>query len=206
MGRVLLLVLLWALQLTIVLLLVGAPWIEHSIRVEGAWVAEEFGESNAQGLEQRAEGRFRTWFVSRHWVEQSYRRLLPDPTVPKLGMEGLAPWFFAWLKSRITAGWWLVYGALFRLAILQAWQVYLAVTWMACAVDGLVSRAVKKRTHGYSSGDRYTIARGVLLLLFAAVPIYLFLPVPVAPLAIPIWGGACAVAIVVLTSHAQQKI
>src|SRR5579884_1553815 len=115
MGRVAILLVVWAIELTIALLLIQAQWIEHAMGVERHWVAMQYGESRAQELELRAAGKFQRWCVDSGWMSGSYHRLLPDPTVPQRGMEGLAPGFFVWLRHRIDASWWIVYEAVFRL-------------------------------------------------------------------------------------------
>lgn len=200
-----LLFLLWAIQLTVVLLLIQAPWIEHAMTVERGWIVEEFGLEKTGRMEDQAMDRFRHWCIDSGWVKESYVRLLPDRKASQSGMEGLAPGFFAWMKKRIDAAWWIVYEAIFRVVLLQTWQLYLGALGVAAMVDGLVSRAIKRREHGYSSSDRFALARRGILVLFVALLVYLFLPVPISPLAIPIWAGLCSLALGLLAAHTQQR-
>jgi hypothetical protein len=206
MARVLLLLCLWALQACLIGLLVDAEWVERQLDAERALVQAQFGTQRSALVTERARNTYRDWFVANGVVQAGYARLLPDPSIPARGMLGLAPWFFRWLEHRLDAFWWLVFEALCRVQLLRAWAAHLTVLAVAACIDGLVRRQIHRVDHGYASGDRYLIARRVLLVFAIAPAIYLSMPIAIAPLAVPLWGALVALGLSQLTANTQHRV
>ena len=206
MPRVLLLLCLWALQACLIGLLVDAEWVERQLDAERSLVQTQFGAARSALVTERARNAYRDWFVSNGIVQASYARLLPDPSIPARRMLGLAPWFFRWLEHRLNAFWWLVFEALCRLQLIRAWAAPITVLALAACIDGLVRRQIHRVDHGFASGDRYLIARRVLLVLAIAPAIYLSAPITIAPVAVPLWGALVALLLSQLTANTQHRL
>lgn len=200
------LIVLWMIQATLAILLVNAQWVEHQARAERLSIARQIGEVRYAELEARARGLYDRWFVATHVREQSYARLLPDPSRPNDGMEGLAPWFFEWLEHRLDAFWALTFQAVCRLQVFREWILIIGVTLIAATFDGIVQRRIKRMNHALASADKYVVARNVLLLTLLAPLLYLSAPLAVSPLVVPLWGASLSLALMLLASHAQHRI
>lgn len=206
MPRVLLIILVWALQASLVVLLVNAEWVQRELQTERTWVSRQFGVQEATLIDARARERYRSWFVATGIVQGSYSRLLPDATIPQHGMEGLAPWFFRWLEHRLVAFWWLMYQAVYRLQLIRCWCGCFTVLALAAVVDGLVRRQVARIGSGYASSDRYLMARRVIAALAIAPFIYFCVPVAVAPWLVPLWGILLSAGLAVFSANIQHRL
>lgn len=206
MTRAFVLLVLWLLQATLVVLLVNAEWVGDQARLEQASVAQQFGQSRYSQLDTRARAIYAAWFIETGIRAQSYARLLPDSSRPQHGMEGLAPWFFEWLKHRLDAFWWIVFQAICRVQVLREWLTLLLFIGGVSALDGLIQRQIKRSYNALASADRYLFARHSLLCLLFAPLLYLSLPIAITPYVVPIWGACLAITLTLLTSHAQHRI
>lgn len=204
LARVAVMALLWLLQAALIVLLFNAQWLQRQAQDERAAMAAHLGSTRYERLQQRAEGLYARLFVESGAVAGSYARLLPDRSQP--GNLDLAPWFFRWLARRLDAFWWLVNQGLYRALLLNEWGRYLVWVFAATCCDGLIRRKIKQAGHQSPSSDRYTLARRALLLLMLLPVVYLSLPVSVAPIFVPLWGGMLALTLALLTSHMQHQI
>lgn len=204
--KILITVVLWFLQTTLVVLLVNAEWLERQGLREQASAQAYLGPVLHERVRARAMSIYRDWLVDTRVVSTSYERLLPARGVEQYGMEGLAPWFFAWLEDRLDALWWLAFHAIYRVQTLWEWLPVIGSFVAVSAIDGIASRRIKRSSNGYASADRYALSRRVLFLLLFAPLLYLFLPISIAPVAIPVWGAALAVALAMFTANLQQQI
>lgn len=206
MVRVLTLTLLWLMQAGLVLILVNAEWLDREARSERVTVAEHLGIGRYAQLEARARVTYDKWFVATRVRDESYARLLPEPSRPKDGMENLAPWFFKWLKERLDVFWSLVFQAFCRVQLLREWGTWILVVTIAAICDGFVQRRIKAANHGLASADKYAVARNVVTLVMFAPFLYLSMPISVTPIAVPVWGAILAIALMLLTAHAQHRV
>lgn len=206
MIRALLVLLVWAVQATLICLLVTDGWVEREFSEERSLVASELGSQRANALAGRAERAYRRWFVDNGRVAGSYATVLPDHTVPQQGMENLAPWAFRWAGHRLDAFWWLAYQAVYRLFLLGVWFPYVAVASGAALIDGLVRRQIKRANSGYASGDRIAIARAGLLVLLLGPLFYLSLPIAVPPMMLPLGGAGLALLCSLYAANIQHRI
>lgn len=206
MARLLALLLLWLMQAGLVVLLVNAEWVSKQAQLEQTSVARQFGQSRYAHLERNARSIYDAWFIETGIQAQSYAQLLPDPVQPQNGMEGLAPWFFEWLKHRLNAFWWLVFQGICRVLVLREWLSLLLLVGAVAALDGLIQRQIKRSRHALASADRYLFARRALLCLLFAPFLYLSFPMAITPYVVPIWGAGLAIVVALLTTHAQHRI
>lgn len=206
MTRTFVLLLLWLMQAGLVVLLVNAEWVGEQVQREQASIARQFGQSRYSQLETRGRKIYEAWFIDTGIQARSYSQLLPDHTQSQHGMEGLAPWFFEWLKGRLNSFWWLVYQGICRVQVFREWLVMLSLIAGVAAVDGLIQRQIRRARHALASADRYLFARRALLCLLFAPFLYLTFPMAVTPYVVPIWGVCLAIVLTLLTTHAQHRI
>lgn len=198
--------LLWLVQAGIVLILVNADWLDHQTRSERMDTATHVGLARYADLEARARSTYDKWFVATRVRDASYARLLPDPEQPKEGMEDLAPWFFKWLKDRLDVFWSLVFQAFCRVQLIREWATWIGFVAVAAVGDGFVQRRIKAANHSLASADRYAVARNAVTLVIFAPFLYLSMPISITPLAVPVWGASFAIALMLLTAHAQHRV
>lgn len=206
MGRAILILLLWLVQACVVVALFSGEWIEGEMRSERALVQGQMGEAAELQLAVEAQARYQRWFVRPGAVAVGYERLLPDPSVPKRGMEGLAPWWFEWLEKRLDAFWWLIFQLVYRLHLLLHWVPIIALFVAGSMVEGFTRRAVKRSTFAYASADRHVLAKRSLVILGVFVLVYLLLPWKVNPLIVPLWGAALAATTALLIANTQHHV
>lgn len=206
MARVLVLLILLILQGALIVLLVNAAWVERQCAAEQARIEAYLGPARQERIERHALALYRSWVVDSGAVTRSYERLLPDRTAAQHGMEGLAPWFFAWLERRLDAFWWLVFQAIYRAQVVVEWLPYVGVLAAVSTADGMLQRQVRRASAGYASADRYTLARRALLILSFLPFAYLCLPLSIHPVVVPLWGVLLAVALAVFAANAQHEV
>lgn len=205
MARVLLLTVLWLLQAALIVLLANAEWVSSETAAERASIAAQFGDRRYGQVQSRASHWYEEWFVHSGAEAESYRRLLPVQDHPQHGMEGIAPWFFEWLRHRLDAFWSLMRQAIFRVQVLREWSLLIGLIALAAWVDGFVQRQIARSRHELASADRFLLARRVFLGLAFAPFLYLTLPLAVTPYVVPVWGLAFALTLMLLTAHAQHR-
>jgi len=200
------LLLIWIVQATVIVLLVNAEWVQQQSVVEKERIARDVGEQRSASMMRRAQALYEGWFTETGIRQQTYRRLLPDPSQPRSGVEGLAPWFFEWLKCRLDAFWALVFLGLCRAHLLLEWVPLLTASGAAAIIDGLVQRRIKRFNHALASADKYLMAKwGLTALLFVPL-VYLSSPIAVTPLVVPAWGACLSLTCMLLVANAQHRI
>jgi hypothetical protein len=206
MGRIVVLVLLWLIQAVFVVVLVNAEWIQNQLSRERELVKVYLGQGVEGILSDSTEQTYDGWFVRTGAVKACYEKLLPDPAIPKHGMENLAPWWFKWLEERLDAFWWVIYQSLYRSQLILHWLPLIAL-FVACAlIEGLAQRALKRSTFAYASADKHVFAKRGLVLLAMSPLMYFVLPFYVHPSVVPIWGAAVVFATTVLIANAQHHV
>jgi hypothetical protein len=206
MGRIVVLVLLWLIQAVFVVVLVNAEWIQDQLSRERQLVSVYLGQRVEGLLSDSTEQTYDGWFVRTGAVKAGYEKLLPDPAIPKHGMENLAPWWFSWLEERLDAFWWVIYQSLYRSQLILHWLPLIAF-FVACAlIEGLAQRALKRSTFAYASADKHVFAKRALVLLSMSPLMYFVLPFYVHPSVVPIWGAAVVFATTVLIANAQHHV
>jgi len=206
MGRIVVLVLLWLIQAVFVVVLVNAEWIQDQLSRERQLVSVYLGQRVEGLLADSTEQTYDGWFVRTGAVKAGYEKLLPDPAIPKHGMENLAPWWFSWLEERLDAFWWVIYQSLYRSQLILHWLPLIAF-FVACAlIEGLAQRALKRSTFAYASADKHVFAKRALVLLSMSPLMYFVLPFYVHPSVVPIWGAAVVFATTVLIANAQHHV
>lgn len=206
MGRIVLFAVLWLIQAVFVVVLVNAEWIQSQLSRERELVKVYLGQTIESVLSEGTEKNYDAWFVRTGAVKAGYEKLLPDPRIPKHGMENLAPWWFDWLEKRLDAFWWVIYQSLYRSQLILHWLPLIAF-FAACAlIEGLAQRALKRSTFAYASADKHVFAKRVLVLLLMSPLVYFVLPFYVHPSVVPIWGAAVVFATTVLIANAQHQL
>lgn len=206
MARVLILLVLWLLHAVLILLLVNAEWLDAQVHGERGLLKAELGVERYAGLESRAKRTYERNLVDSGVIARTQVALLPQPEVAQGGMENLAPWFFKWLATRLRVLWQLAFQALIRIELMETWCSVAFLGLVCAGVDGLVCRQVRRAQAEAPSADRYLTARNALPFLLVAPLFYLCFPIGVSGYVVPSWGGAVAITLWLLTSHAQHHI
>ena len=206
MARLLALLLLWVAQATLIVLLVNAEWVQQQSSVEQHRITKHMGVQRSAAMIERAQARYQDWFSATGIRQQTYRRLLPDPSLPRTGVEGLAPWFFDWLKRRLDAFWALVFLGICRAHLFVEWAPLLMAAGAAAIIDGVVQRRIKRFNHALASADKYVLAKCALMVLTFVPLLYLSAPIAITPLIVPGWGACLTLTCMLLASHAQHRI
>lgn len=206
MGRLFLLFVAWLIQASLIVLLLNADWLQRQTSAEQKSIEAQLGQERAAKVLGRARSIYDEWFTSTWVRQQSYGRLLPDPTRPKDGMENLAPWFFDWLRQRLDAFWALVFLGTLRAQLCREWAPLLVTGILAAVVDGLTQRRIKRINHALASADKYLTAKfgGFALLLCWLT--YLSAPIAITPMFVPAWAACLSLTCMLLTAHAQHRI
>lgn len=203
--RVLLVLVLWLLQCSLILLFVDADGISREVRVEQEKVAAQFSESVEARISSSAGAIYGKWFQETGWIAASYGRLLPSEEHTARDI-GIAPWFFKWLKRRLDAFWNAIYRAIYRTQVLWQWGPYTALLAGVAVVDGLMRRKIKAANHEAPSSDRYTLARRGLFVCAIAPLVYLSFPTQVPPLLVLAWAVIGATSLLFFAANMQQRV
>ncbi|MGI9295060.1 MAG: DUF4400 domain-containing protein [Pseudomonadales bacterium] len=206
MARVLLFLLLWCLQITLVAVFASSAWIQEQIAKEKDSVHAYLGGDTASHIGKRADESFQSLFVDTQVVDGLYGYLIPNAKTPKHGTEVLAPWFFSWLDDSLQTFWWVAYQAIYRLILFSEWMPYLGILLLAAIVDGLVERKIRKKTGDYANSVRYRAGVRALLVLVIIPLLYLTLPISVSPLIVPIWIFSVSIVLMLVAGNAQHRI
>lgn len=102
--------------------------------------------------------------------------------------------------------WSAIYQSIQRTTLLLMWLPYTLALFIPALIDGISTRSIKKVTYGYASPVRYHTAFHAVILLFAAIPFYLALPIAVSPLLVPLWAAAISVSVMIMASNLQKQI
>ncbi len=197
------------LEIMIVGVFTPSDWLETSIRKERVMVNNWLGPTTTQALIERTNTLYKAMFVETGLVRASYRYYIPteDERKHSLGMQTLGQrYFFPYVKTRIDVMWSAIYQSIQRMILLWLWMPYMLPLFVPAFIDGWQRRAIKKVTYGYASPVRYQTAFMLIVLLLAAIPFYLALPVAVTPLIVPAWAMALSGAVMLLSSNLQKKI
>ena len=98
----------------------------------------------------------------------------------------------------------LCYTSIVRMVIILAWLPYITPYLVAVALDALMVRKIKFHTFGESSRVQFSIAAHVLIAMIFLPLIYLVVPIPTSPLAVPFWTLAMSVPLVMVISNTQR--
>lgn len=82
--------------------------------------------------------------------------------------------------------------------------LYITPYLVAVALDALMVRKIKFHTFGESSRVQFSIAAHVLIAMIFLPLIYLVVPIPTSPLAVPFWTLAMSVPLVMVISNTQR--
>ena len=196
------------LEVLIVGVIAPSNWLHDAILDERIMVESWLGEDATINLVDNTNAIYSKFFVSTGLVKKSYG-LIPTEEERKrsggfddLGRETFHP--FA--KERIDIMWSAIYQSIQRTALLLMWLPYALALFIPALIDGVSSRSIKKVTYGYASPVRYHTAFHAVILLFAAIPFYLALPIAVSPLLVPLWAAAISVSVMIMASNLQKQI
>jgi hypothetical protein len=196
------------LEVLIVGVIAPSNWLHGAIMNERQMVENWMGNEATINLVENTNSIYSKLFVATGLVHKSYG-LIPTEEERKnsggfddLGRETFHP--FA--KERIDIMWSAIYQSIQRTALLFMWLPYALALFIPALIDGISTRSIKKVTYGYASPVRYHTAFHSIVILFAAIPFYLALPIAVSPLMIPLWAAAISASVMIMSSNLQKQI
>jgi len=204
-GKVLLILIVWVLEVTIVLLFLQGDVLERAMETERGYVTGYLGEATSNEIKQQSDATYIKYIKSSGVEESVYDFFIPVKN-SKTGLEEMSPWLFEWMEERLDTFWWAVYQFIYKFNLFVSWLPYLLPLLAAALVDGFMVRERKKFESGYSSPLRYDYALMSLYFLLFVPLLYITTPVAVHPLWVPIWGVLLCSANIVLSSNIQQRI
>ena len=201
-----------AIVLLIEVIIVGvitpSDWLHRSIINERRMVEEWLGNEATLELVKHTNTFYKDVFVTPGIVKGSYGFIPTEEERERsgafkdLGREKFHPF----VKERIDILWAAIYQSIQRTALLLMWMPYALALFIPALIDGISIRSIKKVTYGYASPVRYHTAFHAVIMLFAAIPFYLALPIAVTPLVIPLWAAAISLAVMFMMSNLQKQL
>lgn len=201
---------LWALLIVIevvgLTLMVNQPWVKGQIVKERQLMVGTLGLTSARQVVQEANATYQAGFVRTGMEAESYRMFAPQPSQTRgPTWNGLDRYTGKFIK-RLDTFWLAVYQATVRVTLLAQWLPYLLPLLLPALVEGFCRREVKKTNYGYTSPNRFHAAsHGLIALVFLPI-LYLFLPIAITPLVVPVWGIALAALLIVLGANLQKQL
>lgn len=203
-------------QLLLTLFLISLEVLFIAALLPGSWsdkaMQSEAGMIEAvSGREHRDEvlGMATNWY-NRSLVETGvwqglFNMLIPEEQLREESVVKADAWFSI-VDERLTAVQKSVYLIYVRIALLFTWLPYLPLLLVPAIWDGLMSWRIKKTNFDYASPilHRYAIrgAIGIGVLTLIAF----MMPIPVAPIYIPIALMALVVAVGIAAGNLQKRI
>ena len=207
--RVLLLILALVSAELIISAVVSNPnWIMSQINQERESIIHWVGYDNTRKIINKAD----TWYVALFQdsgVESSTNAFfIPEQS----GFEDVADidekgqYIISILQEQLFVIWGQCYYALQRLSLLMEWFPYILLLLVPAVIDGAMTREIKKISYGFTSELRYVFGYKILITLLIIPFVYLFSPIAISTLAIPIWTVTLAVAALLMSSNLQKWI
>lgn len=189
-------------------ILTSNNWLHDSIGDERDMVSNWLGRETSSDLVIKTNTYYQSLFVDTGLVKASYA-LIPTEeerqrsgAFTDFGRESLFPA----AKERIDVMWAAIYQSIQRMTLFVLWTPYMLPLFIPAFIDGLSVRQIKKVSYGYASPVRYHTAYHFIVVLIAAIPFYLALPVAVTPLVIPLWAAAFSFAVMLMLTNLQKQI
>jgi hypothetical protein len=192
------------LEAIVVVALANRDVVGHQVEAEYDLTKGWMGET-ADSIYEDANSMFHRVFVTTEVMEMSYRIFVPDANKPE-PEDSFSIQTFRWVRGRIDGLWAVVLRALQRFALFCAWLPYALPVLVPAAVDGWNQRLIKRETFGYTSPVRFHAASYVVISLVFLPVFYMFVPMTVHPMIIPLWSILGGVSVVILTSNVQKVI
>jgi hypothetical protein len=192
----------------VVAAVVSADWIEEQIWRERELVRSTIGEATESSLHETSTASVAALFDATG-VRETTHRLVALASVRRphpVGLDDLGQPVVYWGASRLDVFWNVLYQSAYRLALLSHWLPYCITLLAPSAIDGLMQRKITQRTFGYASPVRYNTAVHLLSVALFVIPIYLFLPLAVTPVIVPLWAAAVALVILLVAANLQKRI
>ncbi len=95
------------------------------------------------------------------------------------------------------------YLVIFRMTIVGMWLVLLAPLAIAVVVDGFSSRSKKFETLGFQNPTAFSLSFHIAILMTVIPGWYIFHPLPVSPIFMPIWAVVAALPLSFALMHTQ---
>jgi len=195
------------IEIVAVGILTPNDWLRDSIHEERILVSDWLGEESTDSLITDTNDVYKYLFVDTNIIIGSYK-IIPtkNDREKSKGIETLGSTIFPYVKERIDVMWSAIYQSIQRMSLFMMWVPYMLPLFIPAFIDGMSVRNVKKFTYGYASPVRYHTAYHFIVILLAAIPFYLAIPVSVTPLVVPLWAGLFSASVMLMMTNLQKKI
>lgn len=155
-------------------------------------VVSEMGPGAAGAIQRWATILYHLFFVDTRIVEMTTPA--PPPTTHLAGLTLIER--LEWLaRVRLISLWALCYMAIYRFLVFAAWGIVVVPMLAAATYDGWIQRKISAYRFQYQSGQKHFIGnRGSKIFSYGLLLLF-FLPIPVPPLLIFVWGVLMAVSL-----------
>lgn len=206
-GRVLLILILWAIQVLVIGVLLPMDWLDRQVQREQEMTAAWLGQNTTEIVVNRANDLFTSAFDDTGLIDASFR-LVPtrEEREASVGMEDLGAPAWPYVNERLQIMWLTVYQGISRLSMLMLWLPYFLPIILPALIHGWTIREIKKVSYGYASPVVYHSAAHSLVALIFLPLFYITIPIAVHPAFVLAWGIGFAVTVLALASNFQKQL
>ena len=180
--------------------------IQRFYHQQRAWTATSLGSATDRDIARRGVDWFRDVAVRTNWMRDSIRWARSRYRDGSTPLTTVALRMRAMTGERLTAVWWGVYAACYRIAMIAVWLPYAIPVFVAALWDGWQRRKISKWRFEFTSPLRHRYASrgaGYIALIAITIPA---LPFPIPPLGVPSAMALLAVATRFWVASIQKRV
>ncbi|MBU2952232.1 DUF4400 domain-containing protein [Marinobacter sp. F3R08] len=201
----LLTLLLIALEVLFIAALLPGKWSETAMQKEAQMIESISGREHRDQVLSNATSWYTKSLVDTGVWQAMFNMLIPEDKLREKSVIKADGWFNV-VDDRLTAVQQSVYLIFVRVSLLFTWLPYVPLLLLPALWDGLMTWNIKKTNFDYSSPilHRYAI-RGAAAIAVVTMVMFM-MPLPVAPIYIPIALMFTVVAVGIAAGNLQKRI
>ena len=177
------------LYITIYVVFIAESHLLRITETEQRYNAEFYTPEVSAPAEERGTRWFEAMFVESGVMQHTFEPFIPTEgeVSRSRGMEDLGQPMFHWFEGRIRAWWTLVWSTFTRLSVTLLWLPFAPFIILPFIVDGWVLREIRKHGFDFSSAVIQRYSKQLLTIIPLGFIALVTLPLPMHPLATPIF-------------------
>lgn len=197
--------LLLALEVLFIAAILPGQWSENAMTQEMKMIESMSGIEHRNQVLGHATNWYTTSLVDTGVWQALFDMLVPDAHLREKSIVKAEGWFNL-VDNRITAIQQSVYLMFVRVSLLFTWLPYVPLLLVPAVWDGVMTWRIKKTNFDYASPilHRYAI-RGWVAIAVLSMVVFM-MPIPLAPIYIPIALMFSVVAVGIATGNLQKRI
>ncbi|WP_300500716.1 DUF4400 domain-containing protein [Marinobacter sp.] len=201
----LLTLLLIALEVLFIAALLPGKWSETAMQKEAQMIEMISGREHRDQVLGNATSWYTASLVDTGVWRALYQMLIPEDHLREKSVIKADGWFGI-VESRLTAIQQSVYLIFVRVSLLFTWLPYVPLLLLPALWDGLMTWKIKKTNFDYASPilHRYAIRGSALVAVLTMISF--MMPLPIAPIYIPIALMFSVVAVGIAAGNLQKRI